>query len=40
MFTLYRAVKRGVAESDPVQCEQEQVLYCIAGIISFKNGAK
>ena len=26
MFTLYRIVKRTVAETDPVQCEQEQVL--------------
>ena len=40
MFTLYRIVKRSVAETDPVQCEQEQVLPCIAGITSFKNGAK
>ena len=26
MFTLYRIVKRTAAETDPVQCEQEQVL--------------
>ena len=33
-------VKRSVSETDRVQCEQEQVLCCVAGITSFKNGAK
>ena len=37
MFTLYRIVKRSVAETDLVQCEQEQVLGCVSGIKSFKN---
>ena len=40
MFTLYGIVKRSIAETDPVACEQEQVLRCVAGIKSFKNGAK
>ena len=39
MFTLYRIVKRSVAETDPVQCEQKQELYCVPGITSFENGA-
>ena len=33
-------VKRSVAKIDPVKCEQEQILRCVAGITSFKNGAK
>ena len=40
MFTLYRIVKRSVAETDPVQYEQEQVLCCVSGIKSFKIRAK
>ena len=40
MFTLYRIVKRSVAETDPVQFEQEQELCCAAGITSLENGAK
>ena len=40
MFSLYRIVKRGVVETDLVQCEQEQVLHCVADIISFENGTK
>ena len=40
LFTLYQKMKERVAETDPVQCEQEQVLCGIAGITSFKNGAK
>ena len=40
MYTLYWIVKRRVAETDPVQCEQEQVLHCIAGIKSFGNETK
>ena len=39
MFTLYLIVKGRVAETDPVQCEQEQVLRCVADITSFRNGA-
>ena len=40
VFTLYEIVKESVAGTDPVQCEQEQELRCVAGITSFKNGAK
>ena len=40
MFTQYRIVKQSVAETDPVQCEQEQVLPCVSGIKSYKNGTK
>ena len=40
MFTLYLILKRSVAETDPVQCEQEQVLRYVAGITSFQNRAK
>ena len=29
-----------VAKTDPVQCVQEQELCCVAGITSFKNGAR
>ena len=32
MFTLYRIVKWSVAETDPVQCEQEQLHRCVSGI--------
>ena len=39
MFTLYRMVKRTVAETDPLQCEHKQELRCVAGITSFENGA-
>ena len=38
MFTLYQIVKRGIIETDLVQCKQEQVLHCIASTASFKNG--
>ena len=37
---MYRIVKRSVAETDPVWCQQEQMLRCVAGITSSKNGAK
>ena len=40
MFTLYRIVERSVAETDPVQCEQERVLRCASGIKSSKNETK
>ena len=40
MFTLYGIVKRSVAETDLVQCEQEQELRCVAGITAFENGGK
>ena len=40
MFTLYPIVKWGIAETDPVHGEQGQVLCCVAGITSYKNGAK
>ena len=35
--TLYWIVKRSVTGTDPVQCEQEQVLRCVSGIKSVKN---
>ena len=40
MFTLYRVVRRSIAQTDPAQCEQEQKLRYVAGITSFENGAK
>ena len=40
MSTLYQLVKRNAAETDLVQCEQEQELFCIVGNTSFENGAK
>ena len=37
---MYRAVKRSVAETDPVHSELEQVLRYDAGVTSLKNGLK
>ena len=35
MFTLHQVVKLSVTETDPLQCEQEQELPCVAGIKHF-----
>ena len=35
MFTLYRIVKRTVAEIALAQCEQQQVLRCVADYVSL-----
>ena len=40
MFTVYKMVRWSVTETDPAQCEQEDVLCCVAGIITFRNGAE
>ena len=37
MFRLYRIVKRSVAEIVPAQCEQQQMLCCIAKYVSFRQ---
>ena len=37
MFTMHQIVKRSVAETDPVQCEQEEVFRCVAGITTFQK---
>ena len=35
MFTLYRIVKWSVEETVPAQCEQQQVLRCVAEYVSL-----
>ena len=40
MFRLYQIVKRSIAETDLLQCEQEQELRCVQGRRKqFVNGA-